>query len=117
MTASAGRRLRRGRGSDPADLQQVMRALIRQIQSPARVIELYYWSQEPKLCEIIRSLVAMRPETRDALGAFLSIASNAAAIDASVDASGRLVLSSQEVTETTSSLGELGPHSPSHRTH
>ena len=48
----------------------------------ARAIEMAYWSEEPGLLEIIRAIAARRPETRTALLAFLSKASDARLISA-----------------------------------
>jgi hypothetical protein len=113
MTAELSRR---GRLGQQPDLDQVVSALFRYVKSPARLIELYYWSREPNLCEIMRAIVGMPPETRQSFEAFLSIASNADAIHASLDSSGRLTLSSQEVVQTLDLLRGLGPiHAPSHR--
>ena len=51
-----------------------------------------YWSEEPGLLEIIRAIAALRPETRTALLAFLSKASDARRISA-VSGQGTLMLS------------------------
>ena len=59
---------------------------------PARAIEMAYWSDEPGLLEIIRAVACLRPETRMALLAFLSNASDARRISA-VTGQGTLVLS------------------------
>jgi hypothetical protein len=97
---TAGSRQRHHGNVRQPNLHQVVRALFRNLQSPARVIELYYWSREPNLCEIMRAIAAMLPETRQSLEAFLSIASKSDAIHASLDSTGRLTFSSQEVVET-----------------
>jgi hypothetical protein len=59
---------------------------------PARAIEMAYWSEEPGLLEIIRVVACFRPETRAALLAFLSKASDARRISAA-STQGTLVLS------------------------
>jgi hypothetical protein len=59
---------------------------------PARAIEMAYWSEEPGLLEIIRAVACCRPETRIALLAFLSRASDARRISAAAG-QGTLVLS------------------------
>lgn len=59
---------------------------------PARAIEMAYWSEEPGLLEIIRAVACLRPETRVALLAFLSKASDARRISAA-SSQGDLVLS------------------------
>ena len=59
---------------------------------PARAVEMAYWSEEPGLLEIIRAVACLRPETRMALLAFLSKASDARRISAATSP-GTLVLS------------------------
>jgi len=59
---------------------------------PARAIEMAYWSEEPGLLEVIRAVAGLRPETRTALLAFLSKASDARRISAATS-QGALVLS------------------------
>ena len=59
---------------------------------PARAIEMAYWSEEPGLLELIRAIACLRPETRTALLAFLSQASDARLISAA-SSQGSLVLS------------------------
>jgi hypothetical protein len=58
----------------------------------ARAIEMAYWSAEPGLLEIIRAVACLRPDTRTALLAFLSKASDARRISATSN-QGQLVLS------------------------
>ena len=113
----AAPRNRRRHGRQP-DLRKVVHALFRRIRSPARVIELYYWSLESRLCDVMRAIVAMPPETRQSLEAFLAIASKADAIHASLDSSGRLTLSSQEVVDALDRLSDIEAiQVDSHRLH
>jgi hypothetical protein len=58
----------------------------------ARVIEMVYLSEEPGLLELIRAVACLSPETRTALLAFLSTASDAGRISAA-SKEGELVLS------------------------
>jgi hypothetical protein len=59
---------------------------------PARAIEMAYWSEEPGLLELIRAVACLRLETRTALLAFLSKASDVRRISAATG-QGTLVLS------------------------
>jgi hypothetical protein len=59
---------------------------------PARIIEMAYWSEEPGLLETIRAVACLSPETRAALHAFLSTATDARRIRA-INNQGDLVLS------------------------
>jgi len=106
----------RSRHRREPSLQEVLRAVLHRAQSPSRMIELYYWSQEEKLCEMIRAIVAMQPQTRELLEAFLSMTA-ADTVTASLDGAGRLTLASQEVSETLDRLGVDRVSSGSWRAH
>ena len=93
-TASIKRRQR------APDLHRVVRSLMRHVQNPARIIELYYWSREPDLCKILLAVAAIRPSERETLGAFFKLASNREKIAAQPDSSGALRLVSPEAAET-----------------
>ena len=58
----------------------------------ARLLELHYLSEEPQLMDIMRILIGLRPETREALHTFLTRASDAQEIAATADPSGQLLL-------------------------
>jgi hypothetical protein len=66
---------------------------------PARVMEFYYWSQEPGLLEIIRAIAAMPPATREALESFIAIGADPNSVVATWASSGRLTLESRGVGE------------------
>lgn len=85
-------------------LEALIYDLIRQLESPERVIELYYWSREPHLLEIVRALVMMRPHIRAMLGAFFSIANDPQIVGASIDAMGRLILESPNVAPSLDAI-------------
>lgn len=67
---------------------------------PARVMEFYYWSQEPGLLEIIRAIAAMPPATREALESFVAIGGDPSSVEATWASSGRLSLESRAIGET-----------------
>jgi hypothetical protein len=69
---------------------------------PARVMELYYWSQEPGLVEIMRAIAAMPEATREALESFIAISGDPESVVASWGTTGRLSLESRGVGETLS---------------
>lgn len=58
----------------------------------SRLLELYYWSQEPGVMEMIRAYLEMEERARLALGNFM-LTAQPQSIMASRDASGALVLS------------------------
>src|ERR1700691_380130 len=82
------------------NLREVVRALIVQTGTPARVLECYYWTEEPGILECLRALVGMPPQARAALQAFLAAAQNPKLVFASVDGAGALRLSSPEAAKT-----------------
>lgn len=73
--------------------------LAKQINSPQRVAELHYWSQEPGLLETIRAIVAMPPASRAALATFLDIAGDPQSVAATVDGHGNLTFTSPNIAE------------------
>lgn len=67
---------------------------------PARVVELYYWSQEPGLLEIIRAISAMPEAGREALESFFALVGDAQSVVATWESTGRLSLESRALGET-----------------
>jgi hypothetical protein len=63
---------------------------------PNRLMETYYWSQEPGLLEIMRAIAIMPEDARTALEVFLAMSHEPAAIAAHWDGSGRLTLTSPQ---------------------
>jgi hypothetical protein len=112
---------RKGAGQSLAPkLETLVEQIIRQLDSPARVIELYYWSCEPQLLDMIRAIIAMPAPAREKLEAFLSMAGDPETIAASIDRSGRLILTSSHVVDALDLLREervaMVPENV-HRTH
>lgn len=64
------------------------------------MLELCYWSKEPGLVEIIRSIARMPEETRAAIEAFIVLARDAKSVSADLDRRGVLTLSSAEAAKT-----------------
>jgi hypothetical protein len=88
------------------ELDRLIEHIFRQLDSPARVMELYYWSREPQVLEIIRSIIAMPAPTREKLEAFLSMAGDPETIAASIDNAGRLSLTSSHVVDALDLIRE-----------
>ena len=78
------------------DLEHVVQSLIGEGGNRARLLECYYWSQEPGLLEMIRAFLAMPVEARTVLRAFFAAAVVPRSITASLDATGALSLRSPE---------------------
>jgi hypothetical protein len=68
--------------------------------SPAGLLELYYWSREPGMIDIVRALAAMPEPTRAACEAFIALAGDPRQIEATLDPRGGLTLASPEVSKT-----------------
>ena len=74
---------------------------------PARLMELYYWSQEPGLLEIIRAVSAMPAATREAIESFVALVGEPDSVVASWASSGRLSLEARSVGEALSVISYL----------
>jgi hypothetical protein len=95
----------RGKPAKPTITQR----LIESISDPAKALELYYWSQERDLCDIMRAVIAMPPHTRGALAWFLALARTPEQISAAVDVTGNLNLSSADVRDALKIVLETNP--------
>ena len=80
--------------------EHLVRALVAGCSSPAQALELYYWSKEPGLIDIIRGIVAMPEETRAALETFMAISRDAKSVVATLDRCGVLSLTSANAMKT-----------------
>ena len=69
---------------DPAT-QRLIRTLVEGCGSPAEALELYYWSREPGLIEVIRGIATMPENTRAAIEAFVALARDTKSITAELD--------------------------------
>jgi hypothetical protein len=97
----ASRRARaRVKSHTKARSERLIRTLAAGCGSPAEVLELYYWSREPGMIEMMRDIVAMPEETRAALEAFISLARDPKSIEANLDPDGALTLTSPETSKT-----------------
>jgi hypothetical protein len=89
-----------GQRSMKRDLKKVLLRLVRDCNNPAHLVEVYYWSREPELAEVMRQFIALPEPTRAALYAFLSMAKgNTDLVTISVSPNGDVTLSSPVVSE------------------
>ena len=86
------------------DLGHVVQSLIAQGGDSARLLQCYYWTQEPGLLEMIRAFLAMPVEAQTALRAFFAAAVVRSSIAASIDATGTLTLRSPEAAAVLATL-------------
>ena len=54
-------------------LASVLKRIVEECPHPARLIELYYWSGEHQLADVMRQYIALAPEVRATLHAFLML--------------------------------------------
>ncbi|HVZ52175.1 MAG TPA: hypothetical protein VG986_09425 [Pseudolabrys sp.] len=71
---------------------EVIRTLVNGGADSSRLLELYYWSQEPGIVELVRAYLEMNERARLAMGNFL-LSARPQSIAAALDTQGRLVLS------------------------
>jgi hypothetical protein len=104
-------------GPDEADIRDVLRRLVATVRSPARIVELYYWSQERHLRDLMRAFVMLPPRTQEILLAFLQLNTDPEQIVAAIDADGRVILSSPALKELQAMAGSGMLAEPSRQTH
>jgi len=71
---------------------EAIKTLVNGGTDSSRLLELYYWSQEPGIVELVRAYLEMNERTRLTVGNFM-LTARPQAIVAAVDGEGRLVLS------------------------
>jgi hypothetical protein len=100
------RKLKAGTARRKTAIDPLLETVVRQIESPERVLELLYWSREPDLLDAIRGIAAMSPADQAKLCAFLAMAVDSDSIAASLDNAGRLTLSSPEAATAVAEAGK-----------
>ncbi len=90
----------RRRQSQKSEMSELLYQLASNCKDPARFVELFYWSQECELAELMRGLAGMSSDARHALLAFMQLAEGSLpSVVASVNSKGDFVLSSPTVSE------------------
>lgn len=93
-------------GNANADIWELIQALVLGRVPADRILELFYWGQQPGVLELVRAILDLRPESRAALTAFLTVA-RSDSVSAEVERTGRLVLSSRELTDAAPIMREI----------
>jgi len=89
--------------SAQAELFRVLHELVDGCTDPGRFIELFYWSQEPALAEIMRAFVVLPDEAKSTLHAFLHLAEeNPQSVVVTINTGGSVTLSSPDMTSLRS---------------
>jgi hypothetical protein len=97
---------------DKQHLAGLLRILVEDCPHPARLIELYYWSAEHELADVMRQYVALSPEVRAALHAFLMLVKDApGSVTAQIAANGELTISAPAAVELAEKIAG-GPGAP-----
>ena len=95
------RRKRSAAGSkSKAAHELLMRTLVAGCDKPAAALEVYYWSKEPGLIEIVRAIAMMPEDTRAAIEAFVALAHDPRTVTAGLDPRGVLTLASVQAAKT-----------------
>lgn len=79
-----------------ANLLVLVQNLIAETSDIPRLLEAYYWSEEPGLLELVRAFLALPADAQTAVRAFFAAAVMRSSITASIDASGALILRAPE---------------------
>ena len=78
----------------------LIRTLVAGCGKPAAALEVYYWSKEPGLIEIVRAIATMPEEARAAIEAFAALARDHTTVSARLDPRGVLTLASVQAAKT-----------------
>ena len=88
-----------GRFAETAAKRSIQ-AVLAECQDAECLFELYYFSREPAMLEIMRAVAALPDEARASLEAFFSMAHDPEGIAAHWDARGSLTLASPQIGQT-----------------
>ena len=88
------RKQKKGRTRHPQSA--VAHCILSECEDSTRLLELFYWSREPGLLEIMRAIATMPEDARTALEVFLAMSHEPTAIAAHWDGSGQLTLTSPQ---------------------
>lgn len=103
----------RRRHSQRHELTEVLKRIVADCRHPARLVELYYWSAEPELAEVMRQYIALPDEVRAALHAFLMlVADDPGSVILRITGEGEMVLSSPAAAELARKLEKPGIRPP-----
>jgi hypothetical protein len=102
--------------TDPQDEQPLaglLKRIVEQCPHPARLIELYYWSAEHELADVMRQYIALSPDVRAALHGFLMLVKDApSSVTVDIAATGEMTFSAPVVEELAERIANPGPPRP-----
>jgi hypothetical protein len=94
---------------DERQLTGLLKRIVEECAHPARLIELYYWSAEHELAEVMRQYIALPPEVREALHAFLLLVKDEpASVTVRIADNGELAFSAPAAAELAKKIVGAG---------
>ena len=98
---------------DGPPLTGVLKRIVEECPHPARLIELYYWSAEHELAEVMRQYIALTPEVRAALHAFLLLVKDEpGSVTVEIAANGEMTFSAPAAEELAKKIANPGQTPP-----
>ena len=96
-----GRKLKGGAGAGTPDVPesptwQIIKSLVSAEADASRLLEMYYWTREPGIVEMIRAYLDLPEQAQRHINGFL-VSNKPQAIATAIDQQGRLVLSAGDV--------------------
>jgi hypothetical protein len=94
-------------------LNRVLKRIVEDCPHPGRLIELYYWSSERELADVMRQYIALSAEVRAALHAFLLLVKDApGSVTVRIAENGELAFSAPAALELARRMANVGPPAP-----
>jgi hypothetical protein len=98
---------------DELRLNAVLKRLFEECPHPARLLELYYWSAEHELAEVMRQYVALSAEVRAALHAFLLLVKDQPdSVTVRIAENGELAFAAPAAAELARKMANVSPAPP-----
>jgi hypothetical protein len=98
---------------DGPPLAGLLRRIVEECPHPARLIELYYWSAEHELADVMRQFIALSPEVRATLHAFLMLVKDEpGSVTVQIAESGEMTFSAPAAVELAKKMAHPGAPPP-----
>jgi hypothetical protein len=99
--------------SDERPLAGLLKRIVEECPHPARLIELYYWSAEHELADVMRQFIALSPEVRASLHAFLMVVKDdPGSVTVQIAQNGEMTFSAPAVSDLAKKIGNSGAPPP-----
>jgi hypothetical protein len=94
-------------------LAAVLKRILAECRNPGRLVELYYWSAERDLADVMRQYIALSPEVRSALHAFLMLVKDEPdSVTVQIAESGEMTFSAPAAAELAKRITNPGSPPP-----